>query len=228
MQELDEISRALLSAQHKAEDLFAAVIELGIVAPGKLESEVSTEIHALAQSRFGVRRHWHKRIARAGPNTVLTYSDEPMDRRIVKDDIVYLDFGPVFDASEADFGRTYALGTDPAKHKLVADIESAFHRGKAHFQEHPDLTCGALYDYVVGLADAAGWEFGNKTAGHLIGQFPHETAPGEPKSLQIRHDNNLPLRARDAKGSQRHWILEIHFIDRPRQIGGFFEELLTL
>jgi hypothetical protein len=27
--------------------------------------------------------------------------------------------------------------------------------------------------------------------------------------------------------SLRHWILEIHFIDRGRQIGGFFEELLT-
>jgi hypothetical protein len=26
----------------------------------------------------------------------------------------------------------------------------------------------------------------------------------------------------------RHWILEIHFVDRARQIGGFFEELLTV
>jgi Xaa-Pro dipeptidase len=228
MAQLDEISRALLDAQHKAEDLFAAVIELGVVAPGKLESEVSADIHALAQNRFGVRRHWHKRIARAGPNTVLTYYDDPKDRRIEDDDVVYLDFGPVFEAFEADFGRTYALGADPVKHKLVADIETAFNRGKAYFQEHPDLTCGELYDYVVGLAGAAGWEFGNDTAGHLIGHFPHETAPGEPKPLAVRHGNERRLRARDASGGQRHWILEIHFIDRARQIGGFFEELLTV
>jgi Xaa-Pro dipeptidase len=26
----------------------------------------------------------------------------------------------------------------------------------------------------------------------------------------------------------RHWILEIHFVDRDLQIGGFFEELLTI
>src|SRR5450755_1854499 len=140
MPKLDEISRALLEAQRKAEDLFAAVIELAVIAPGKLESEVSADIHALAQNRFGVRRHWHKRIARAGPNTVLTYYDDPKDRRIEDDDVVYLDFGPVFEAFEADFGRTYALGADPVKHKLVADIESAFHRGKGHFQEHLDLT----------------------------------------------------------------------------------------
>jgi Xaa-Pro dipeptidase len=228
MLELDEISRALLDAQRKAEDLFAAVVDLGVIAPGKLESEVSDDIHALAQSQFGVRRHWHKRITRAGPNTLLTYHDEPQDRRIESDDIVYLDFGPLFEVWEADFGRTYALGADPAKHKLVRDIEASFRRGKVYFQEHANLTCGELYDYVVGLADAAGWEFGNKTAGHLVGHFPHETAPGEPKPLSIRHGNELRLRAPDARGRQRHWILEIHFIDRARQIGGFFEELLTL
>jgi Xaa-Pro dipeptidase len=228
MVELDEISRALLGAQHKAQELFAAVIESGVLVPGKLESEVTDEIHALAQSRFGVRRHWHKRVARAGPNTVLAYHDDPADRRIQDDDIVYLDFGQVFESFEADYGRTYVLGADPAKHKLVADIESAFCRGKAHFQEHPDLSCGELYDYVVGLAGAAGWEFGYQAAGHLIGHFPHETMPGEPKPLSIRHGNDLRLRAPDDEGRPRHWILEIHFIDRARQIGGFFEQLLTL
>jgi hypothetical protein len=29
-------------------------------------------------------------------------------------------------------------------------------------------------------------------------------------------------------GRRRHWILEIHFVDRVREIGGFFEELLTV
>jgi Xaa-Pro dipeptidase len=228
MPQLDEISRALVEAQRKAEDLFAAVVELGVIAPGKLESEITADIHALAHSRFGVRRHWHKRVARAGPNTLFTYYDDPEDRRIRDDDIVYLDFGPIFEAWEADFGRTYVLGKDPVKQRLVADIETAFHQGKAYFKEHADLTCGELYDYVAGLAHAAGWEFGNTSAGHLIGHFPHETAPGEPRPLSIRHGNELRLRAPDARGKQRHWILEIHFIDRAREIGGFFEELLTL
>jgi Xaa-Pro dipeptidase len=196
--------------------------------PGKLESEVSDEIHALAQARFGVGRHWHKRIARSGPNSMLSYYDESDDRRLTGDDVVYLDFGPVFGAWEADFGRTYALGADPVKHKLVRDIEAAFRQGKEYFQQCHDLTCGELYDYVVCLAGAAGWEFGNRTAGHLVGHFPHETAPGEPKPLSIRHGNTLRLREPDAVGAQRHWILEIHFIDRQRQFGGFFEELLTI
>jgi Xaa-Pro dipeptidase len=222
------VSRALLGAQRRAEELFAAVLEARLIVPGKLESEVSDEIHALAQRRFAVRRHWHRRIARAGPNTILSYYDEPADRRIAPDDIVYLDFGPVFEAWEAYYGRTYVVGSDPIKHRMVNDIETAFHLGKEYFQQQQDLTCGQLYDFVVDLGRAAGWEFGNATAGHLVGQFPHETVPGQPKPLSIRNGNMLRLREHARDGRQRHWILEIHFIDRQRQIGGFFEELLTL
>jgi hypothetical protein len=29
-------------------------------------------------------------------------------------------------------------------------------------------------------------------------------------------------------GQKRHWILEIHLVDRARQIGGFYEQLLTV
>jgi Xaa-Pro dipeptidase len=225
---MDEVSQSLLAAQKKAEALFAEVVAIGLIQPGKLESELTTEIHELARARFGLRRHWHKRIARSGPNTLLTYYDESSDRRIAADDIVYLDFGPVFDAWEADFGRSYALGSDPAKHRLVDDIASAFSIGKALYRDKPGLTAGELYDFVVTLGERAGWEFGAKTAGHLIGHFPHEQAPGNTGRFSIRHGNDQRLREPDELGAMRHWILEIHFIDRMRQIGGFFEELLTV
>jgi len=92
---MDQTSRELLAAQIKAEALFAEIVAARLVSAGKLESELTAEIHALAQTRFGVRRHWHKRIARSGPNTLLTYHDADSDRRIGNDDIVYLDLGPV-------------------------------------------------------------------------------------------------------------------------------------
>jgi len=224
---VDAVSQSLLTAQHKAEALFAAVVSGGLIQPGKLESQLTADIHALAKERFGVRRHWHKRIARAGPNTLLTYYDEPADRRIEADDIVYLDFGPVFEAWEADFGRTYALGDDPAKHRLIADLSIAFEAGRKLYQSTPDLTAGALYDFMVGLAAPRGWEFGAATAGHLIGHFPHEHSP-DPARFSIRHGCQTRLREPDEAGRLRHWILEIHFIDRARQIGGFYEELLTV
>jgi Xaa-Pro dipeptidase len=225
---MDLTSQALLAAQFKAEALFLEVMERDMVSAGKLESELTSQIHALAQSRFGLRRHWHKRIARSGPNTLLTYHDEGADRRITEDDIVYLDFGPVFDEWEADFGRTFVVGADPLKHQLVGDLADAFKRGKELYRQAPNLSAGQLYDFVAGLAASYGWEFGASTAGHLIGHFPHERRPQDPKHLSIRHGNSISLREPDEKGAARHWILEIHFIDRAREIGGFFEELLTL
>jgi len=225
---MDAIARSLKSAQNTAEALFAEVLANGLIRAGRLESELSTDIHALARRSFGLHRHWHKRIARSGPNTLLTYHDECEDRRVTDDDIVYLDFGPVFGEWEADFGRTYALGPDPGKHRLVADIAAAFARGKDLFRQSPELTCGELYDFVAGLAVESGWEFGAATAGHLIGHFPHEREPADPRRFSIRHGNAQSLREPDATGTLRHWILEIHFVDRSRQIGGFFEELLTI
>jgi Xaa-Pro aminopeptidase len=224
----DKAAKSLLEAQEKAKALFEEVVSRAMIAPGKLESELTNEIHELARSRFGVRRHWHKRIARAGENTMLTYYDKAEDRRIADDDVVYLDFGPVFEAWEADFGRTYVLGSDPAKHRLVSDIAAAFQKGKALYEDTPALTAGELYDYVAALAPESGWDFGAATAGHLIGHFPHERETQDVKRFSIRHDNPQSLREPDATGRPRHWILEIHFIDRQRRIGGFYEELLTL
>ena len=219
---------ALIQAQRNAEELFKLVGEEGLIRPGALESEISAEIHALAARKLGVRRHWHKRIVRAGPNSVLSYYADPPDQRVAADDCVYVDLGPVFGEWEADFGRTYVVGDDPRKHQVVADIGAAFRAGKALYLRDPDLTCGALYDFVSGLAIENDWEFGAPTAGHLIGHFPHEHAPGQPTRFSIRHGNDLRLREPDAQGRPRHWILEIHLVDRDRTFGGFFEELLTI
>jgi Xaa-Pro dipeptidase len=222
------VEEALLAAQRKAEDLFAEVVSSGLIRCGVLESELSKEIHALAKRRFGVRRHWHRRVVRCGENTLLTYHDDPPDRRIASDDIVYLDFGPLFGEWEADFGRTYVLGADPRKRELVHDIEAAFRKGKQRYLDDPDLSAGSMYDFVCALAAQTGWEFGAATAGHLIGHFPHEKNVGQAGRFSIRNGNATKLRERDANGAPRHWILEIHFIDRARLFGGFFEELLTI
>jgi hypothetical protein len=134
----------------------------------------------------------------------------------------------LFGEWEADFGRTYVLGADPRKHQLVRDIVAAFRKGKQLYLAEPELTAGTLYDFVSKLATGTGWEFGNHTAGHLIGHFPHEKNVGPTGLFSIRHDNPTRLRERDARGAARHWILEIHFVDRERLFGGFFEELLTI
>ncbi len=54
----------LLEAQAKAAQLFAAVEQEGVLAPGVLDSDASAAVRELAAQRFGVSRHWHKRIIR--------------------------------------------------------------------------------------------------------------------------------------------------------------------
>lgn len=220
--------RELKAAQDKAEQLFREVEDRGLIRPGMRESELNEEIYALAQELYGITTYWHKRIVRAGSNTLMPYAENPPDRVIANDDILFLDLGPVFEEWEADFGRTFVIGNDPVKRKLLADTEGAFADGKRYFESSPNITSSELFAHVVDLAKQSGWEFGGEIAGHLIGHFPHERIPNDKVSLYIHPENNLRLGDRSSDGAIRHWILEIHFVDRAKQIGAFFEELMTI
>jgi Xaa-Pro dipeptidase len=224
----EELVAGLLDAQKKAQALFAETQARNIIRPGAKESEINEGIYALAESMFGISRYWHKRIVRAGRNTLAPYDENPPDLTVGEDDIVFLDFGPVFEEWEADFGRTYVVGNDPLKHKLCRDIEEAFVRGKQHFNEHPEITAAELYAHAQQLAGQYGWEYGGPIAGHLIGIFPHERIPDDKITFYVHPKNPRRMRVPDASGRERHWILEIHFVDRAREIGGFYEQLLTL
>jgi hypothetical protein len=109
----------LLAAQASAVALFDEVVGRGLIAAGKGEQAVSDQIRDLANEMFGRTRHWHKRIVRAGPHTLDPYRENPPDRVIEADDIVFADFGPIFEEFEADLGRTYVLGDDPVKHRAT-------------------------------------------------------------------------------------------------------------
>ena len=106
----DERAARLLDAHEQAVKLFDMVTESDILRPGVRDSEATLAIRQLAAERFGVSRHWHKRIVRSGPNTLQPYQINPPDRTMTDDDIVFADFGPVFDNWEADFGRTWVIG----------------------------------------------------------------------------------------------------------------------
>ena len=225
-----EVERAerLIEAEAKAAALFAEVADRGLIAPGRREAAVSDDVRDLGAELFGTRRHWHKRIVRSGPNTLLTYSENPPDRVIGDDDIVFLDFGPIFAEWEADFGRTFVLGDDPVKLRLRDDLPRIFQAGRDRFEERPDITGAQLYRYVVELAREGGWEFGGPHSGHLVGEFPHESIDGERIDSYIAPGSDGPMRRADRVGQVCHWILEVHLVDRQRGFGGFFEQLLTL
>ena len=217
----------LIEAEAKAKDLFRETVKRDWISPGVSEDELSKKIHALAFEMFQTKTHWHKRIVRSGENTLLPYSKNPPNRVLREDDILFFDFGPVFEQWEADLGRTYVLGEDSRKIQLKEDVEQCWKIGKEFFDSKKSITGAELYEFICDLAKHRSWRFGNEHCGHLIGKFPHERIQGEKTLNYIHPYNHTPMNESDKNGNPREWILEIHFIDESLKIGGFYEQLLT-
>jgi len=224
---MTEQVKQLIIAEEKAARLFEEIDLRGIITVGKTEKELNLEVMNLAFELFGIKKFWHKRIVRSGKNTLLPYHDNPPNLTIQEDDILFFDFGPVFDEWEADFGRTYVIGNDERKLKLQRDVESAWHEGKDYFLANRlTLTGASFFEYTKKLAESYGWEYGNFHCGHLIGNFPHEKIVGEETRNYIHFENDILMSTPDQHGNEREWIYEIHFIDSELEIGGFFEQLM--
>jgi Xaa-Pro dipeptidase len=224
---VEENRRAELErAQAKALQLFDAIERDGLVRANVTERQVEDGIGELAEREFGVEKHWHRRIVRAGPNGITVAGDNPPVRTIGEDDIVYVDLGPVFEAWEADIGKSYVLGDDPEKHRLVADLPRIFQGVQAHYHKRPAMTGAELYAHAQKEAADAGWRFGGKIAGHIVSEFAHALIPGDKALNRISPLNPKPMTDPDGKGRDRHWILEIHLVAKDESFGGFYERLL--
>src|SRR5258705_5874161 len=215
----------LLDAQYISVQFFKAIEENNLIIAGKSEEQLNSEVSDLALNRFGIEKHWHKKIVRTGKNTLAIYPDNPQNRAIEKDDILFIDLGPIVDGYEADIGRTYVLGNNPRKLKLKNDVEAAWYDIQEWYQQQTALKASELFQYAVGKAGEFGWEFGGEIAGHIVGKYPHEQ-PADPKSLEldIHPENHNDIFLPDANGNKRHWILELQFIDRENEIGAYFEQ----
>lgn len=225
---MDSTRNKLLEVENKALKLFDEIVNLGLIVAGKTEHQLNIEVFQLAEKLLGIKKYWHKRIVRAGKNTLLPYKENPPDLILQEDDILFFDFGPVFEDWEADIGKTFVIGNDAIKLKLKNDVELAWQEGKAFYQENKMILTGAeFYNYTKTLAKKYGWEYGNYHCGHLIGNFPHELIVGEEKINYIHPDNHELMSNKDKNGNERLWIYEIHFVDSKLEIGGFFEQMVS-
>ncbi|MEO8086977.1 MAG: M24 family metallopeptidase [Bacteroidota bacterium] len=225
---MNETLQQLFFAEQKAKALFKTIEDRGLLIPGKTEKQLVDEIVQVAKEDFGTENHWGKKIVRTGLNTLQPYISNPPDLVIQDGDILFFDFHPVFEGWEADLGRTYVLGNDPLKNKIKEDVESAWYEGNAWYFKQTKLTGAEFFNYATVLANHYGYEFGNAIAGHILGKFPHEQ-PDDPNDLclDVHPDNHNDILQLDKNGNRRHWILELHFVDRKNKIGAFFEQLLN-
>ena len=101
-----------------------------------------------------------------------------------------------------------------------------FEELRQYFLARPDVTAAELYAEAERCAEASGWLFGGAIAGHIVGEFPHARIPGDKDMYRISPANTGRMRDPDAVGNERHWIIEVHLVDRARTFGGFYERLL--
>jgi Xaa-Pro aminopeptidase len=225
---MKSVKQNLIEAEEKALILFEEIQNRELICVGKSEHTLNKEIFDLAFEIFGIKKFWHKRIVRAGKNTLCPYKENPPDLTLQEDDILFFDFGPVFENWEADIGKTYVIGNNADKLQLQKDVELAWQEGKDFYLQNKNSLTGAdFYNYTKELARKYGWDYGNAHCGHLIGNFPHEILIGEELINYIHPENTTLMCAKDKNGNERFWIYEIHFVNVEKEIGGFFEQFLN-
>lgn len=218
---LEELRRA----QEKALALLARIESSGIIVAGRTEREIERDIHEIARRDFGVKRHWHQRIVRAGGNTVLKGADVPV-RTVGEDDMVFVDLGPVFGKWEADVGQSYAIGNDPQKQGLCSALPVVFQAISEQYRANPAI-CGAdLYAFACSFAASLGWHFAHDIAGHIVGEFRHARVGIDPATYVISPANIRPLNTPDATGHPQYWIAEVKLAPTSGKFAGFYERLM--
>lgn len=180
----------LFEAEKKALEIFQEIENRGLIKAGITELDLNTSILELAQELLNTRTFWHKRIVRAGKNTLLPYKHNPPNLVIQDDDILFFDLGPVLEKWEADIGKTFVLGNDKTKLKLRDDTLRCWKEGQAFILKNSGATGAEVYQFTKNLAAKYGWEFGGEHCGHLIGIFPHEKLQGEIKRNYLHPENH--------------------------------------
>jgi Xaa-Pro dipeptidase len=87
----EEQKQNLLSAQCKADSLFAELKNRKLVRAGLTEQEVNNEVYKLADELFDIKKYWHKRIIRSGVNTLAPYHENPPSLMIAEDNLVIIE-----------------------------------------------------------------------------------------------------------------------------------------
>jgi methionyl aminopeptidase len=183
------------------------------IRPGMTEAEAHQKYKELS-IKHRVDKQWHPPKIRFGANTLKNFKDESEPHVLQEEDVFFVDIGPVIEGHEADYGETFAIGSQ-FDHKHIADsAKKVFHEvGRFWMKERCDGE--KLYEFAKIRAAHYGYHLNMGSDGHRIGDFPHH----------IHFKGGLVELAEQIVPDA--WILEIHLWDPKRRFGAFFEDILT-
>lgn len=183
-----------------------------IIKPGISEGEARKEALKLYE-KYGITKNWHNPYIYFGTNTILTFKDKAKEELVLeKEDIAYIDIGPIIDGVEGDIGHTLVFGNNTLFKELKYQSEKIFN-SSVDFWRKNNPTGIELYEFVYKETEKSDFMFNLNPAGHLIGSFPHK---GWKEGL-----NTYPYTPEPG-----YWILEIQIRHPQKSYGAFFEAVL--
>lgn len=178
-----------------------------------------TELEAIRMGQktladLGCKKFWHRCHIRFGQGTVCSFDDEYADHVLGKDDIFYIDIGPIWNGIEGDAGTTFVTGTNQEFVRCKTDVKLIFTQ-VAEAWRNQKLTGIDLYRFAERTAKDRGWELApSYVRGHRLSEFPHS------------FHSEAMLDSIDFCPQPQRWMLEIHICDPDRRFGAFHEDLL--
>ena len=152
---MNEVKQKMAIAQQKAKELFAAVEERGLMAPGKSESQLIEDVVKLANDLFGIDSFWHKKIYPYQVWLDGLYMAQPFFAEYAN--LSHED--SLFDDIADQFTRIEKHTRDPKTGLLYHAWDESKEQRWANKQTglSPHIWARAMGWYAVALVDALGW-----------------------------------------------------------------------
>lgn len=181
---------------------------------GMTEKEAE-KIAAIILRKAGARKFWHPVHIRFGANTTKGYrEDSEPDVVLKKNDIFFIDIGPVFDGHEGDYGQTFVAGAHNDYEVLAGNAEIVWNKVRAAWKNN--AVGYELWEKAKEFAAELNCELAPLyVKGHRISDFPHEMITRN-KMFDM---NTVP--------AEKRWVLEIQIIDPKLNRGAFYEDILV-
>ena len=168
------------------------------------------DIHLKIKESFGPIKFWHPHKVRFGSNTRCSFKEvSTPGKTLTTKETYFIDIGPILDSHEADVGQTFRIGESHFKnpaHIVFNKLEKVW--------KEEGLTGAELYKKAEEFAIELNCELNEKMSGHRLGDFPHA----------LFHRGGL--NEFENKPKKMLWVLEIHLLDKQRDLGYFYEDIL--
>ncbi len=163
--------------------------------------------------KLSSEKKWHPNKFRIGVNTLKDFKERSEDGvTLKKNDLFFIDIGPVFEGHEGDYGETFVFGESVKFQECIEASKKLFQETSEQVKE--GATGARLYEFALKRCEELGYQLNLKMDGHRLGDFPHAIHfKGSLSEVNFTPSSHL-------------WVLEILIRHKKENFGAFFEDIV--